>query len=88
MTHNWHKFVIQVDKRDELKEWMSERGIETKIHYPFLLSDHPVFSATGEFENARRLSRTSLSLPIYPELTDKEITYVVDAIKSFCARGK
>lgn len=81
---NYHKYPVATPLRDELKAFLAEKGIETQIHYPYLLSDQPLFgSHTEDFPVARHISQQTLSLPIYPELTAEEINYVCLAIHEF-----
>ena len=84
VEHAWSKFVIHHHARTLLHVDLSDKGVDTKIHYPIPLHLHPVSYASSEvgiLEGAEQFSRTCLSLPIYPELEDYEIEYVVDAIK-------
>jgi dTDP-4-amino-4,6-dideoxygalactose transaminase len=81
--HAYHKFVIDIDRRDEVQKQMSLRKIETKIHYADPLWDLPAYEGMGEgnmFSAAYALSRRCLSLPIYPELTDLEVEYISDQL--------
>jgi dTDP-4-amino-4,6-dideoxygalactose transaminase len=84
VEHAWSKFVVHHHSRNILNVDLSDKGIETKIHYPIPLHLHPVSyvnNDVGILEGAEQFSRTCLSLPIYPELEDYEVEYVVDAIK-------
>ncbi len=81
----FHNFVIQVDARDKLMKCLLNQGVETKVHYPIPLhlmksAQHLGYS-NGDFPNAERQSGRILSLPIYPELTDGQVEYVVNTIK-------
>lgn len=82
--HCFHKFVIDVDNRDQLLKDLRLRGIETKIHYDRPLWELPVFDNTDKssrfLANAAALTRRCLSLPIYPELTDLEVEYIIDRL--------
>lgn len=82
-THSFHKFVIEVDNRDELKKQLAIRKIETKIHYSEPLWNQKPYLTTGSelfMSNSAVLSRRCLSLPIYPELTDLEVEYIIDQV--------
>ncbi len=87
--HNWHKFVIRADDRDNLFRFLKERGIITMIHYPVALCDEPLVKKLQlplESVNApatRKIVSSVLSLPIFPELTEAEAKYVVESIKDF-----
>jgi dTDP-4-amino-4,6-dideoxygalactose transaminase len=87
VEHAWSKFVIHYHSRSGLYTDLLNMGVETRINYELPLHQHAVsfsftsFDDTGILEGAENFSRTCLSLPIYPELEDYEVEYVVDAIK-------
>ncbi|ADR20900.1 glutamine--scyllo-inositol aminotransferase [Marivirga tractuosa] len=81
--HVYHQFVIRTDRRDELQKFLLENNIETDIHYPTALSDMEVFYSLEKFDQASLASRTVLSLPIHPNHTELEISFVAEKIKSF-----
>jgi dTDP-4-amino-4,6-dideoxygalactose transaminase len=81
--HAFHKFVIDIDQRDILQKNLAIRKIETKIHYIQPLHEIGVFRqcpGPDILSSASALSRRVLSLPIYPELTDLEVEYVIDQV--------
>lgn len=84
-THAWHKFVVRHDQRDTLRSWMTRQGIQCQIHYPMTIDRERniVASDQQQTENAGRLSRESLSLPMYPELEDLEVERICRAIQTF-----
>ena len=83
----YHTFIIQTDRRDQLQQYLSSRGIGTKIHYPLPLHLHPAAKGLlykeGDFPRAEKQAKMILSLPIYPELDDARVQYVVQAIQDF-----
>lgn len=83
--HVFHIFAICSDRRDELKDHLTERGIGCGIHYPKSLHLQPAYSYLGKGENsypvAERAARRYLSLPMFPELNDEQIQYVVKTIR-------
>jgi dTDP-4-amino-4,6-dideoxygalactose transaminase len=84
----WHKFVIRLTNRHALKHHLSLCGIETKIHYEKPLFELPIGYdfidyARDPFREASAFSRECLSLPIHPELTDSEVTQVIERIEEF-----
>lgn len=85
--HADQKFVIYLPNRNELHDYLLERGIESKIHYPYALSELPISydidTKTDLLSNSVMLSRGVLSLPIHSELTDGEIEAVVDTVFEF-----
>jgi dTDP-4-amino-4,6-dideoxygalactose transaminase len=82
-THCFHKFVITVSNRDIVQRNMSLRKIETKIHYPTPMHELPAYQhypGPDLLSAGSSLARRCLSLPIYPELTDLEVEYVIDSL--------
>lgn len=82
-THGWHKFVIRAFNRDSLKTHLNNNNIECGIHYSTLTPNEPLFNSSTAFKNAELLASESLSLPIYPELTNKEVDYIIETICTF-----
>ena len=76
---SYHKLVLLVEKRDELKTYLAQNGIETKIHYPKILDAVNI----GKYPNAEKICSQALSLPIYPHLKMREVDYVCERIKKF-----
>ena len=83
--HVFHLYVIQTEQRDELKSYLAERGIGTQIHYPKPQTQIGIFEVEGDFPVSEAMSGKILSLPMYPELTHEQVSYVVDAIRSYFA---
>lgn len=87
VKNTYHKMAILTEKRDELKAFLSQKGIQTNIHYEKLLYEyglmqkHP-FKAES-INDANFIKEHELTLPLYPQLTDEEIFYICNAIKSF-----
>ena len=85
--HVYHLFVIETDQRESLMAYLKERGIQTAIHYPKGLPFLDCYPKPGEndFPVVRAYQDRILSLPIFPEMTQEEITYVCDVLKAFPA---
>ena len=85
--HVYHLYVIRTERRDALKKYLSEKGIQTVLNYPKALPFYPAYDylkhAPDDFPVAFGNQSRILSLPIYPEITDEMITYVTDSIASF-----
>jgi dTDP-4-amino-4,6-dideoxygalactose transaminase len=85
----YHTFVIQAEQRDELKEHLAEKGIETAIHYPVPIHLHKTAASLGykpgSFPVTERQASQILSLPVYPELRPMELEYIVQTIREFYA---
>lgn len=82
--HVWHLYVIETEDRDELGRRLAEQGIATGVHYPIPLHLQPAYQhlgyAAGAFPVTERVAARILSLPMFPELTDEQITLVADAV--------
>ncbi|MCI0417589.1 DegT/DnrJ/EryC1/StrS family aminotransferase [bacterium] len=83
----FHQFVIRVSDRDRLKSFLEERGIGTAIYYPVPLHLQPCFQylgyKRGDLPEAEECSTQVLALPIYPELSQEQLEYVTETIRSF-----
>ncbi len=81
----FHLFVIRHPERDLLKDFLAVRGIETIIHYPYLLHERKIFRSAGQppLPVAEKIVREILSLPLYPEMETAEIAAVCEAIREF-----
>ena len=85
--HVWHLFVIQHEKRDRLREYLSAEGISTAINYPVSLPFVPAYKYLNhesvDFPNAYYNQSRILSLPLYPEMSHEQINYVIDKLIDF-----
>lgn len=85
--HVYHLYVCQVERREELMEFLSSKGIATGLHYPIPLHLLDAFKdygyKKGEFPRVEAEASRILSLPMFPELTKEHIEYVADSIKEF-----
>lgn len=86
-THTFHIYVIKAKKRDELKSFLIDKGIQTMIHYPKALPFEPAYKylnhKESDFPVAASLEKSVLSLPVYPELSNDQVEYVCEMIKLF-----
>jgi dTDP-4-amino-4,6-dideoxygalactose transaminase len=85
--HIFHQYVIRTKERDTLQAFLKEKGIGSGIYYPIPLHLQPCFSylgyKEGDFEVAEDAARTSLALPIFPELKKVEKDYILDSLRAF-----
>lgn len=94
--HVYHLYVIQLNDgsleasnqlRDKLKDYLTQQGVNVGLHYPIPLHLQECFKdlgyKKGEFPNSERIAEAGLSLPMFPEMTDEQINYVVGKIKEF-----
>jgi dTDP-4-amino-4,6-dideoxygalactose transaminase len=90
-THVYHLYVIATAHRDALRAHLAAKGVETAIHYPTALPLLPAYIALGvraaDIPNAARNQARILSLPMFAEMSDDMVRYVVDAIREYFARA-
>lgn len=87
----YHQFVVRARRRDELRERLAERGVQTAIHYPLPIHLQPIYMELygykgGEYPAAEEFCRTCLSLPMYPELELDDVRYVCETVREFFGR--
>lgn len=87
IDHVWHLFVIRTPRRDELREALQAKGIQTGLHYPIPLHRQPCFSHIACNRNslpvADAWANEGLSLPLYAGMTDNQLNYVISTIRGF-----
>jgi dTDP-4-amino-4,6-dideoxygalactose transaminase len=85
--HVFHQYVIRAQRRDELRKFLADRKIGSEIYYPLPLHLQPVFSylglKAGDMPVSEQAAREVLALPMFPELTEPEIRWVVESIADF-----
>ena len=85
--HIYNQYVIRVESRDELREFLKENGIASEIYYPVPFHKQECFkdlpSSKDKYPNADFAADHSLALPIFPELEQEEIEYVAGKITEF-----
>lgn len=94
--HVYHLYVVQLNDgsleasnklRDRLKEYLTQQGVNVGLHYPIPLHMQECFRGLGykkgDFPNSERIAETGLSLPMFPEMTDEQINYVIGKVKEF-----
>ena len=83
----YHTFIIQTKFRDALKDFLLSKGIDTKIHYPLPIhlqeAAQDLSYKKGSFPVTEKQVQEILSLPVYPELKDEQVNYVIQSIKDF-----
>lgn len=85
----WHLFpIMMVNGRDSLRSHLAASGIQTGVHYPVCIPDQPAMTQKGDgasldIENARRIARSELSIPIHPYLSDDDVQRVIDACNNW-----
>lgn len=80
-----HLFVVRVQNREAVQAALHSRGVATGIHYPHPLPYLPAYASLGykkgQFPASETLCSEILSLPMYPELTEDQVTYVVESLR-------
>ena len=84
LSHVWHLFVVRHSKRNQLQEYLRERGIQTLIHYPIPPHKQIAYKEWNEIRLpvTEKIHNEVLSLPISPVLTNEEINEVVQVINN------
>lgn len=86
-SHVYHLYVILTEHRDNLRDYLKDRGIETAINYPYALPYCQAYNylqhLPQHFPNAHANQSRILSLPIFPEITEEQILYVANSIKAY-----
>jgi dTDP-4-amino-4,6-dideoxygalactose transaminase len=86
-THVYHVFCVRTNRRDELKDFLERKGVTTLIHYPVPVHLQEAYRflgyKQGDFPISEEISRTTLSLPIFPEMNSSQIELVISSTKKF-----
>jgi len=87
VRHVYHLYVVRVKNRDKVKKILEQKGIPTGIHYPIPVHKQQAYQylgyRQGDFPNSEAYAEQILSLPMFPELTEKQIRYVTKTISEF-----
>jgi dTDP-4-amino-4,6-dideoxygalactose transaminase len=85
--HVYHLYVIRTGHRDGLRAFLADRGVDTGINYPCALPFLKAYDRLGhrpeDFPHAYADQSRILSLPIYPEMTDDQVNYVVEQVAEY-----
>lgn len=80
----YYCYTILVEDRDEVVRYLSDKGIETKVQHPILMSSQsPYKSYKNNVSVGERVVKQILSLPIYPSMPEEHTHYIVDCVNSF-----
>jgi dTDP-4-amino-4,6-dideoxygalactose transaminase len=87
--HIFNQYVIRVAGRDQLQAALKERGVSTEVYYPVPMHLQDCFAylghRAGAFPESERAANQTLAIPVYPELTDAQLQYVVESVQEFFA---
>ena len=89
--HIFNQYVVRVQQRDELQEWLRKEGVGTEVYYPVPMHLQECFAYlgyhAGAFPETERAAKETLALPIYPELKQSQSNFVVECISKFFENG-
>jgi dTDP-4-amino-4,6-dideoxygalactose transaminase len=89
-TRVYYTYVLQAEHRNELRQYLYEEGIETQIYYPQVLPLQRAFNylehKKGDFPNAELMTKHSIALPLYAEMPDEHLEYVIKNVLHFTSR--
>jgi dTDP-4-amino-4,6-dideoxygalactose transaminase len=87
--HIFNQYIIRVPNRDQLQAYLQHRGIGTEVYYPVPMHLQECFSylghGVGAFPESERAAKETLALPVHPELTEQQATYVAGCVGEFIA---
>jgi len=85
--HTYHQYTISYKERDNLMRHLETKGIASRVYYPVPLHLQPCYRSLGysigSFPASEKAAEEVLSLPIYPELTDENINYIIQTVTDF-----
>ncbi|HEV7750744.1 MAG TPA: DegT/DnrJ/EryC1/StrS family aminotransferase [Baekduia sp.] len=85
--HVFHLFVVRSTERDALRAHLDEHGVSSAVHYPFPIHRTEAYADLGMGEGslpvAERLAEQILTLPLFPTMSDQDVSRIVDAVRSF-----
>lgn len=86
-VHVYHLYVIQSNDRDGLQKYLAEKGVGTLIHYPVPAHLQKAYAyrgyKVGDLPVTELVTKRILSLPMFPELTDEQIDYVIQEVRNY-----
>jgi len=86
--HVYHIYAVRVSEREKIQALLSERGVQTGIHYPIPVHLQPAYAdlgyRAGDFPHTEAAGREMLSLPMFAELTNTQLTVVSEALHEAC----
>lgn len=84
--HVYHMYILQSENREEILTKLKDRGVATGVYYPVPLHLQKVYKDLGYKEGdmpvSEYLSHRTFAIPVYPELTNEQIKYIVDSVKN------
>jgi dTDP-4-amino-4,6-dideoxygalactose transaminase len=85
--HIFNQYVIRLSERDQLQAYLKNRGVGTEVYYPVPMHVQECFAylghKAGDFPESESAANQTLALPIYPELSETQLRYVVECVRDF-----
>jgi dTDP-4-amino-4,6-dideoxygalactose transaminase len=85
--HIYNQYIVRVEQRDAMRDFLTKNEIGTEIYYPVPFHLQECFKGLGhkkgDFPISEFSANTSIAIPIYPELSDEQLIYVVETFKRF-----
>lgn len=86
VEHVYHMYILQSENREEILNKLKDKGVATGVYYPVPLHLQKVYKDLGYNEGdmpiSEYLSKRTFAIPVYPELTDEQIKYIIDSVKN------
>lgn len=88
-THVYHQYTLQIadGKRDDLQQYLKEKGIPSMVYYPLPLHKQVAFYGFSRIGSvlsvSEKLVQSVLSLPIHTEMTDEEVDYIIETVRNY-----
>ena len=87
----YHIYVVRAERRNELKEYLNQNGVDAKVHYPIPMHLQPAAKKygykRGDFPVCELICDQVISLPVHEFVTQEQIEYVTLKIRDFYAQG-
>lgn len=86
-THSYFTYVVRVKNRDKLARYLFDKSIYTTLRYhPLHLNN--VYQSSDSLPNCEQLNGEALSIPLHPNLSEQDVSYIIDTIKLFKPNGR
>ena len=82
-TYNYYSLFIKNGKRDEFRTFLSNNGVSTAIYYPRTLPSLPAHNIEEKFSKAEKACKEIISIPIWSNITQNQLDYVVSVVEDF-----
>ena len=86
-AQSYYVYTIRCERRDQLQAYLKEKGIGSAVYYPVPLYKQPAYKHLGfkteDYPQAEKAAKEVLSIPMFPEITQEQVTRVCDAIREF-----